>query len=287
MSNQESPGACDSKPSSLLDNTVVIPAKPSFCTHVKIVTYGKMMDVEIFENPIRTGIAPKRKRGKELTDAEITMALVHPDLTQSFLDDRKAEYRRRTANVAQTNIRRLSQANFDMTAHFLTLTIKDNDQFDSHSLFECHKRFEIFINRFRQKYPAFKYLAVPEFQKRGAVHYHVINNLPFIPVEELRKYWSHGFIKVNQIKEPSLVGLYIAKYMSKNVHDERFKGHRLYYCSRGLLRPTVRYGDHYLEKIKALNARGIEPIYATEFKTEKNGKKQLSSYNFYNKPAQK
>jgi hypothetical protein len=83
-----------------------------------------------------------------------------------------------------------------------------------------------------------KYVVVPEFQKRGAIHYHVLFfNLPYIKANELRKIWKHGFIKVNAIDQVDNVGAYISKYMGKGVEDKRMYGKKCCWGSRGLLEP--------------------------------------------------
>ena len=49
----------------------------------------------------------------------------------------------------------------------------------------------------RSKFGDFKYLAVRSFQKRGTIHYHVLVNIPRVPLEMLRNkefenIWGHG-----------------------------------------------------------------------------------------------
>ena len=38
----------------------------------------------------------------------------------------------------------------------------------------------------RSKFGDFKYLAVRSFKKRGTIHYHVLVNIPRVPLEMLR-----------------------------------------------------------------------------------------------------
>ncbi|MGW4235109.1 rolling circle replication-associated protein, partial [Streptomyces sp. NPDC004980] len=83
-----------------------------------------------------------------------------------------------------------------------------------------------------------KYTAVIEFQKRGAIHYHLlVYNLPYTPVDVLSDIWGHGFVKINKIDHVDNVGAYITKYMIKDNIDERLLGEKSYFSSRGLKKP--------------------------------------------------
>jgi len=87
-----------------------------------------------------------------------------------------------------------------------------------------------------------RYLAVVEFQKRGAVHYHVVYfNLPFIfgIKDTFSSLWGKGFVKLNAIKQVRRIELYVSKYLQKGVIDNRLAGEKCYFSSRGLNRPIV------------------------------------------------
>lgn len=97
-----------------------------------------------------------------------------------------------------------------------------------------------------------RYIAIPEFQKRGAIHYHIIYfNLPFIPVEHLaRNIWGHGQVDIHLLSKIKNTSAYVAKYITKETLDKRHKGHRILITSRGLRQPIVVYNndvDFYTE----------------------------------------
>ena len=103
---------------------------------------------------------------------------------------------------------------------------------------------------FKTKKRVMKYVAVIEFQKRGAVHYHVLCNLPYVDADSLAKIWGHGFIKINKIKgdkkrfgssECDNVGVYVCKYMTKDNDDKRLVGRKSYLMSRNLDKPQEIY----------------------------------------------
>jgi len=129
---------------------------------------------------------------------------------------------------------------------FLTLTFRENIQ----DVSEGNQFFLQFIKRFNyqilhSKKALLKYTAVIEFQdsrNRGAVHYHVIlYNTPFIPdiFNRVLECWQNGGIFINAIKDIRNTGLYVTKYMTKDIDDTRLKGRRSYLNSRGLIRPRI------------------------------------------------
>ena len=116
------------------------------------------------------------------------------------------EHRKQVLQRSKKNLRRLINANVgqygkEFTAKFLTLTFKDNVK----DLDKANYEFEKFIKRlnyhcFGTKKANLKYTCVVEFQKRGAIHYHVIiYNMPYVKANDVANVWGNGFIKINKI----------------------------------------------------------------------------------------
>lgn len=143
-------------------------------------------------------------------------------------------------------MKRIVDCNFSAKrGKFITLTFNDENDFDIRNLTQTHKVFKQFIQRFTRYFPKLKYVAVPEFQDktgRGAVHYHMICNIPYTQKEKVAEIWQHGFIKIKDIKRVGSVGGYLAKYMSKDASDERFGKNKKVLRSKFLARPNVLYG---------------------------------------------
>lgn len=148
----------------------------------------------------------------------------------------------------------LAITNHDSFTTFLTLTFKDNIK----DLSFANKIFNNWVTTVRRAYPDFKYLGVPEFQKRGAVHYHLMTNLKvdsdLIIAQENNakmydvKYWSYGFTSVFDLSLSDnnfSVSLYLAKYFYKDI-DNRLFGRRKILASRNLKEPII-------EKFNSLN----------------------------------
>lgn len=151
--------------------------------------------------------------------------------------------RRRYKNVqsSRASFFRLVQANVCRSSPpaFLTLTMREVV-----SLGEGWRAFKKFFLRLQYNSDTrIRYIAVPEFQKRGAVHFHCLV-FGFTHEEiigerltrRIAKLWGHGFVDIRPSDgSPALAG-YLAKYMSKAMFDERLSGKRAYSASRSLLR---------------------------------------------------
>lgn len=165
-------------------------------------------------------------------------------------EDDKIRNREKVLYRARNEVRRLINANVGMYHNdkqkgykpvFLTLTFEQNIT----NVKLANKEFRKFIKRLGTyvsgNESCVKYVAVPEFQKRGAVHYHlVVFNLPYIKANVIRQIWSHGHIKINAIDEVDNVGAYVSKYMTKEAADsiqDRLAGNKSYFKSRGLIEP--------------------------------------------------
>lgn len=117
----------------------------------------------------------------------------------------------------KTELRRLTNSNPQLNK-FLTLTFAENIT----ELKEANYILNQFIKRISYKYPDFQYLAVPEFQKRGAVHYHMLCNLPLLVPKEIETIWGQGFINIRRIDNVNNVGAYISKYLGKELNEKTF-----------------------------------------------------------------
>lgn len=201
-------------------------------------------------------------------------------------DDQKEKNREISLMRARRDLRRIVNANVgqwgdDVTSKFVTLTFKEN----LCDLDKANYDFRQFIKRlnykvYGKKCSKLKYTAVPEFQKRGAVHYHVIfYNLPYIESKVIQEVWGYGFIKVNKIDDIDNVGAYICKYLTKSNVDSRLEGRKCYFNSRGLKKPLEVYlDDDELKDIKKRLPEGAM-TYKSEFDNEYLGKIEYQQFN--------
>lgn len=199
----------------------------------------------------------------------------------------QSQRRRRNA------IRQLICSNFDAGSKFVTLTFDNDRPFDIQNVQACNKHFKLFVQRVRRKYPGFQYVAVIEFQDangRGAVHYHMISNLPYIAKEELADIWQGGFVKINRIDKVDNVGAYVIKYMTSDMDDTRLQGENAYLHSRGLKEPTElkSWNDAHVEAIREMEKELQEktPSYSAKYESDSAGKIEYCQYNLTRKKGE-
>ena len=165
-------------------------------------------------------------------------------------------------NRAKNAVQCLIKANENEFKTFVTLTFAENVK----SIDLANKRFNSWRTYIKKLKNDFKYVCVPEFQKRGAVHYHLLTNIDYtdfnlLSKEEITTYsiksksydvgrtivgWNDGFSKVKSMDDVNVVG-YLTKYLTKDI-DNRLWGKRRYLYSRNLIKPTISYLD--LDDIK-------------------------------------
>ena len=236
----------------------------------KVVVSGNIIEIYRYDKGVYKGCVNENGRaGKGFTT-----------------DEQKDKNREVSLMRARRELRRIVNANVnrwgnDVTCKFVTLTFRDNIK----DLDMANYEFKKFIQRlnyeiYGKKCSYLKYTVVPEFQKRGAVHYHVIfYNLPYTKADVIEKVWGNGFIKINKIDDIKNVGAYVCKYLTKGNDDERLRGRKCYFNSRGLKKPKEIYLDYDdLESIKkSLPVQAM--TYKNEFENEYIGKVEYEQYN--------
>ena len=166
----------------------------------------------------------------------------------STTDEQKQLNRQKNASRARQKVRRFANANFSNRSKFITLTFAENVT----DLKRANRLFTASIRRLNYQFRTkLQYIAVPEFQKRGAVHYHLLMNCPYISKEKLTEIWGHGFVKINRIDNVDNIGAYITKYMTKDSLDERLAGVKCYFMSRNLTAPQSTTDPDTIEKVLA------------------------------------
>jgi len=201
-----------------------------------------------------------------------------------FKPDRKKERLSQTIRDARNTCRRLAIMNFNRNSSFVTLTVAENsDDIDFYD-----KKFKAFIRKLRNCYGKFHYLAVREFQKRGAIHYHVLIDYPFIKgfsESQIRKeeidfaelFWKQGFVDIKDISHVDNVGAYVVKYMTIDLHDSRLVGRKSYLTSKGLKRPEIVTGDLELEILRDIEQK--KEVFKNSYESEYQGTVKYREFN--------
>lgn len=208
----------------------------------KIIISGDSVELYQYEK----NISLYRSVGKRVKDRS-TISLLSPDRKDAF-SDRELGKRRDNAKRARMAFSRLVRSNLgglDRPLLF-TLTYQENET----DLGRAYKDFTSFIQALRFRFgKSFKYIAVPEFQKRGAVHFHALfwglsEELVFS--ERKTRFfaglWARGFLYIKETDGNEKLSFYLAKYMSKSYVDPRLKGFKAYVASRNCSRPSIIAG---------------------------------------------
>lgn len=243
----------------------------------KIVISGNIVEVYKYEKGYLKGFT--------LSDSERE----NKGRRSDYMSDNYTEHRKQALQRASRDLRRLINANVnqygkEFTAKFVTLTFGENVT----DLKIANKEFRLFIERlnyqlFKTKKANIKYSVVVEFQKRGAIHYHVIfYNIPYIKYDKFAEWWGNGDITINKIKEVDNIGAYVTKYMTKDNSDERLQGQKSYFNARGLIKPTEETDKKKVEAFA--DALPVEKMnYSSCFENEHLGKIVYKQYNLNKK----
>lgn len=206
----------------------------------------------------------------------------YQELKQKAENERK-EKTKFSLSRTRTNIRRIINSN-DHLKTFLTLTFSENIT----ELKEANYLFNQFIKRMKYKFKDFEYLAVPEFQKRGAVHYHLLCNLgitEFKTKSELFAFekefgktcWKNGFVKFKAVKDIDNMGAYFCKYLGKDMFDKRAFGKKKFFRSQSLAKPFELIGCFAWRLFQQLK-QALKLVFEKNFSSEWAGEVEYKAY---------
>lgn len=215
---------------------------------IKFVDCGEFYQVYCYQN--------KKTITNKKDDTDLNL---HKLKVKSFMDNEEQKETKTVLkdgnkiedrNIIRSKLscQRLAKANSKIWETFITLTIAENIQDIKKANAMLHS-FTVQVRRIKKD---FSYIAIPEFQKRGAVHYHLLTNISIDDTKLIYaqkdnpnfkhiKYWNKGFTSIEPLKDDikKVVG-YISKYMTKDI-DDRLFGHRRYLYSQNLATPKESY----------------------------------------------
>ena len=251
-----------------------------------------MVEVYEYENEVKRGYTRPKRKPKRVPLPEPPKLLTlfsyqehNRKLEEKRIEKEKIQKQKTEFSIRRTKrqIKRLINSNSHLKK-FLTLTFADNIE----SLEQANYLFMKFILKMKYRDPKFEYIAVNEFQKRGAVHYHIICNIAdgsFASIEENRLFernfardiWTHGFVKLKDVRDVTDLGQYFCKYLSKDMFDERTFGKKKFFRSQTLSKPVEILGalakafiDRFISTLK--------PRFEVVIESEWVGKIKYASY---------
>ena len=192
----------------------------------------------------------KRKERKEQKSKE----------TKEKTQKQKAEF---AVKRTQREIRRKVNANPQLKK-FLTLTFAKNET----DIKKANRAFNLFTQRAKDRFPEFQYLAVIEFQKRGAVHYHLLCNLRYMKKKKIEHIWGQGFIDIKRINHVTNIGRYVSKYLHKDMFDPRMFGKKKFFRSQNLkdsVELTNTLAETYLADPSFRGKKEFDSTFSNEY----------------------
>jgi hypothetical protein len=239
----------------------------------KIISYGDTLEIYEYEKNI-VRLFPISRGDDEKTDVHLGMGTVRED---SLSDQRRKEEGKRADNARRASLafRRIVSANLGGPALPLMVTLTYADNFTD--LAGAYKHLTTFIQALRRRFGKdFSYVLVPEFQKRGAVHFHAL--FWGLPKElfhrerkarEVRTLWGKGHVFLKETDGNEKIAFYLSKYFTKAFLDPRLKNQKSYVASRNIKRPLVQTGpfviDYVLEQFGVIEAAIVDRTYNTKW----------------------
>jgi hypothetical protein len=225
----------------------------------RLISTGKYIEHFSYKRPF--AFAFKRPNAGKPVDT--------PVRTEEDIATLKKIYVEQSTQRAKSKLRRLIQGNIQSHPRykpvFLTLTFRENIT----ELKIANKKFTHFIKRLNRKVKHnIKYVAVPEFQERGAVHYHMlILNLPYIGGRYLEEnIWKNGKTDIKLCYRTKGIYHYITKYLTKSFADPRCKGAKRYFHSLDHPIITIRNNALAFYTAKDLKEQDLENEHIFEMK---------------------
>lgn len=239
----------------------------------KIIKSGNIIEIFEYEKSYWVGWPQYRK-------------IHRPKFKHFRLESEQTKIREDNVKRARQKITRLINSNPQLKT-FLTLTFKD----EILDLKTANKYFDRFIKRISYSQNNFQYLAVPEFQSKSKrVHYHLVSNylLPEFATSDKRKeyerwfadkYWKNGFINFRPINNAKNIGIYISKYLSKEMFDPRYFKKRKFFYSKNLNQPEIiDYPDEVDNFLDFFSPDSLDLIKEREFCSDRLGQIKETIY---------
>ena len=180
---------------------------------------------------------------------------------------------RRSARRVYNEVKDICDCNTFQWFITLTFTSDEDIVYDRTNDDLVRSLYEKWRHDIKYCFPDMTYIAVPEYHKKGGLHFHLLVGnitdeelqLTFAKKgvcmgEEIDIYnvnsWKYGFSTASLIVQPEKCSSYVMKYILKADTDTRFYGKKRYYCSKNLIRPQkIRYkfsAEYYTATINGI-----------------------------------
>lgn len=195
---------------------------------VKVITMGNVIEVQYMSrrnNKQTVQMLPGGEQFVICSTGEVKDIEHH----KTRKDNKKGLYKTfaNARGVINANVTDVSKV------RWCTLTYAEN-MTDTKRLYEDFKKFNMRFQWYcKQKgYSKPEYIVMMEPQGRGAWHAHLLYiwqdmKAPYIPNEEFRELWGHGFVRIKKLDNVDNVGAYLTAYLGdmelSEVNAEEFE----------------------------------------------------------------
>lgn len=193
--------------------------------YIKFIESGGILEVYEYENEVSKHT--KNKRKSRFQRGIVKIGYIRP-----------SNARRRT--LAFTRLVRANLSGEERPV-LLTLTHANIPSYERaiENITLFFKRLRAYCGR------SFRYIAVPEFQKRGSIHFHAIVwgiDRVITDNEQQNRYlqniWQRGYLDCIITDGSPKLASYLSKYLSKGLLSQRIGSKKGYFCSRNIMRPV-------------------------------------------------
>lgn len=179
---------------------------------------------------------------------------------------KKAEFERKYAPKLENAVRSMNRSKNNLMDilksndfnFFVTLTFDKNkiDRLDDN---KTRKSFTQWVANIQRDLPNLFYVAVPEYHKKGGLHFHLLiggttaedlglkdsgkivksGRCKGQTIYNVSRWNNKGFSTATKVLDTNAVKYYLSKYLTKGKVDPRFFGKKRFYVSRNINRPQV------------------------------------------------
>lgn len=261
----------------------------------KIIKIGNQIELYTYEKDLsRLGRKTKGRRVFDVSDVLPSVVVSRASCVESLRSNSPevgSSLQKRRDHVYRSvlSFKRLVLSN--ISEHeaplLVTLTYAENCT----NLRLAYRHFDSFRKSLRRRFGSqFRYIAVPEFQKRGAIHFHAFFwGLPASLSENERStrlvasLWGQGFADVFLTDgSPKLVS-YLAKYMAKSASDSRLFGKKAFRSSHNIFRPVIYKNVPLWWITENMDLSTVFLCKSKDFHTQWLGKGRYQLYNLIKK----
>jgi len=253
--------------------------------YAKVIKYGQQIEIYQYESEPR-GFTTRSRKLQAARRAS-RMALLRED--NMGQKERYEGKRKDNARRARMAFGRLVSANLGQSMHPLLVSLTYAENITETR--QGHEDFNAFARNLRSRFGSqVRYIAVVEFQKRGAVHFHALLwGLPIGLVKTERhtrlvaSLWKQGYADLVETDgSPKLAG-YLSKYMTKAFKANRLFGKKAYICSKNLLRPVIEKRSILISHFYENNLSTTQPLQDVVYQTQWLGECRFRHYSLVEK----